>query len=377
MRSMSRRRRVTLRPAPADGQPVLPSRYRRRLRAHLRRDRPRPLPLHPLIRGSLLRGSLDRGSLLRGSLAIAPQLRRAQPDNLEHPSLSLRLRLRLCVVRVEDDVRRVIRRGRSRRDGPNVVGRSRRDGPNVRALRYGNVPNRIVPNRIVPNRAIRRRPDAAHRPHRPHPHDRHARAGHVVEVGHAHRVRQRGVSVVRRGRHQPRVVLTMNTRETHLGRLHRPSRVVVHGVPIVEHDARSRHLEPLLGLAVLLEVARHVRARQAGGARAGVALDHELQDLRRRFLQPLRGGRREGLAEQRLEILRPRQALLGLEVGSRGAVRAAFVRAARAPLGGRLRRGTLRRAFPAWRVVLTRRRARRARALVVVVAGGALLLGGV
>ena len=280
-------------------------------------------------------------------------------------------------------MRRVIRRGRSRRDGPNVVGRSRRDGPNVRALRDGNVPNRNVPNRIVPNRivpirrAVRRRPDAAHRPH---PHDRHARAGHVVEVGHAHRVRQRGVSVVRRGRHQLRVVLTMTmmtTRETHLRRLHRPSRVVVHGVPIVEHDARSRYLEPLLGLAVLLEVARHVRARQAGGARAGVALDHELQDLRRRFLQPLRGGRREGLAEQRLEILRPRQALLGLEVGSRGAVRAAFVRAARAPLGGRLRRGTLRRAFPAWRVVLTRRRARRARALVVVVAGGALLLGGV
>ena len=166
-------------------------------------------------------------------------------------------------------------------------------------------------------------------------------------------------------------------RETHhrIRRAHRPpSRV--HDVPIVVHDARSRCLESLLCLAVLLEEARDVRARQAGGARARVALVHELQDLRWRLVQAVRRGRREGLAEQRLEILRPRQALLGR---SRGAVRAAFrgVRAARAPLGGRLRRGTLRRTFPAWRVFLTRRGARRARGLVVVVAGGALLLGGV
>ena len=120
-------------------------------------------------------------------------------------------------------------------------------------------------------------------------------------------------------------------RETHhrIRRAHRPpSRV--HDVPIVVHDARSRCLESLMCLAVLLEEARDVRARQAGSARARVAAVHELQDLRWRLVQAVRRGRREGLAEQRLEILRPRQALLGR---SRGAVRAAFrgVRAARAP----------------------------------------------
>ena len=61
-----------------------------------------------------------------------------------------------------------------------------------------------------------------------------------------------------------------------------------------------------------------MRARQAGGARAGVALDHEPKIFDGDLLQPLRGGRREGLAEQRLEILRPRQALLGLEVDRAG-----------------------------------------------------------
>ena len=124
----------------------------------------------------------------------------------------------------------------------------------------GTFPIESLPIEIVPNRATRRRPDAAHRPHRPHPHDRHARAGHVVEVGHAHRVRQRGVSVVRRGRHQPRVVLTMNTRENHPG-VSIALRALWYTAYRSSNTTRGRGISSLLGLAVLLEVARHVRAR--------------------------------------------------------------------------------------------------------------------
>ena len=181
-----------------------------------------------------------------------------------------------------------------------------------------------------------------------------------------------GRRVVRLGRHEPRV----REQALRLRQLDRP--LVLGGVHPVVVTRRPSLLKPLLSLAVLLEVARDVHARQT---RVSPAI-HEVQDPRRGFTPAVRARRGQGLAEERLELRRPLYALAGVgpTPGYRTAVWGlrARVRASRAAVGGPVRRGTLRRVkFPprGHRCDDTCGMGGKDRALVLVVAGSALLIG--
>ena len=140
-----------------------------------------------------------------------------------------------------------------------------------------------------------------------------------------------GRRVVRLGRHEPRV----REQALRLRQLDRP--LVLGGVHPVVVTRRPSLLKPLLSLAVLLEVARDVHARQT---RVSPAI-HEVQDPRRGFTPAVRARRGQGLAEERLELRRPLYALAGVgpTPGYRTAVWGlrARVRASRAAVGGPVR----------------------------------------